>query len=318
MKKIAVLTSGGDSPGMNAAIRAVTRAGLYYNYEVYGIMDGYLGLYNRKFEKLNRKSVADTLTRGGTFLGTARFDDFKKEEIVKECADILREYEIDALVVIGGDGSYHGAYELQKEGINVICIPGTIDNDVIGSEFSIGFDTAVNTVVSAIDKIRDTLTSHHRCSIIEVMGRSCANIAMRAGIAVGAEIIITDIEEANEKNIINVIKEAWNNNKKHALIIINEDIADVFKLAKYIEEKTGYETRASILGHIQRGGTPSAFDRYIASKLGAYSVEMINKGTYNICLGIGGHDVYHADLAEIIKSGKNCYFEKRNIVDLLK
>lgn len=318
MKRIAVLTSGGDSPGMNAAIRAITRAGIYYDHEVYGIRDGYIGIYKKQFEKLDRKSVADTLTRGGTFLGTVRFEEFKDQKIVKECADILREYKIDVLIVIGGEGSYRGAYDLQKQGINVICIPGTIDNDVYGSDFSIGFDTAVNTVVSAVDKIRDTLTSHHRCSIIEVMGRSCANIAMRSGIAVGAEVIITTKEDSSETNIINVISEAMKNNKKHALIIINEDIADVFQLAKYIEEKSGYETRASILGHIQRGGTPSAFDRYIASKIGAYSVEMINQDIYNICIGINGHDAYHTDLESVIKQGKNCYIEQRNIVELLK
>lgn len=316
--KIAVLTSGGDAPGMNAAIRAVARTAIYYGYEVYGILNGYLGLYQKDIIELNRKTVADTLNRGGTFLGSARFEALKQKEVVEECAANLRSLEIDCLVVIGGDGSYIGASKLMEQGIKVICIPGTIDNDVMGTEFTIGFDTAVNTVVEALDKIRDTLNSHHRCSIIEVMGRSCANIAYRAGIAVGAETIITNKEDASEENIISIIKEAKENSKKHALIVINEDLADVFQLAKYIEEKSGYETRASILGHIQRGGTPSAFDRYIASKIGAYSMEIFHKGIYNVALGTDGHDVFETKLEEIVNKSKNCYLENQEIIKMLK
>lgn len=317
-KKIAVLTSGGDAPGMNAAIRGVTRAALYYDYDVYGILDGFRGIYNKQFVKLHRKSVADTLNRGGTFLGSARFEEFKQTKIVEECANNLKEIGINHLVIIGGDGSYLGGKELIKQGINVICLPGTIDNDILSSDFSIGYDTAVNTVVEAIDKIRDTLNSHHRCSIIEVMGRNCANIANRAGIAVGAEMVITTKEEARDEKIINAIKSARQNNKKHALIIIREGIVDVFKMAEGIEKNFGYETRASILGHIQRGGTPSALDRYIASKMGAQSVELFNSGINNVCLGSDGHSVYYSDLVDAVTKESYCFCEELDVVKLLK
>jgi 6-phosphofructokinase 1 len=283
IKKIGVLTSGGDAPGMNAAIRAVVRAGIAHDFEVYGIYDGYRGLYEGKIERLFRKSVSEKINQGGTFLGTARLKEFELEEIRQVAIENLHEYGIDALVTIGGDGTYHGAWALHKMGIKTMGIPGTIDNDISGTDFTIGFDTALNTVVDAVDKLRDTSSSHRRCSIIEVMGRNCGAIAIWAGLSVGAEIVCTKETGYHEDEIIETIRNA-SKTKRHAIIIVTENLIDVNHLAKVITENTQFEGRATVLGHIQRGGRPTPRDRVLASMMGVKAVEELANGNSGCCI----------------------------------
>ena len=244
MKRIGILTSGGDAPGMNACIRAVVRTALYYGIETYGIYDGYKGLVEDRMERLDRFS--DTINRGGTLLGTARLPEFKEESVRQRAIDNLRKRGIDALVVIGGDGSYRGARDLWNMGYNVICLPGTIDNDIASTEYTIGFDTALNTINDAVDKLRDTAGSHRRCSILEVMGRHCGDLAIFAGICGGAEIVITSPEEYNEEELISELRECYNRGKRHAIVLVTEKITDVHELARTIEANTGYNSRATI------------------------------------------------------------------------
>jgi len=277
IKKVGVLTSGGDAPGMNAAIRAVVRAGINHNFEVYGIYDGYRGLYEGKIERLYRKSVSEKINQGGTFLGTARLKEFTNPEIRQVAIDNLHEYGIDALVCIGGDGTYHGAWELEKMGVKCIGLPGTIDNDISGTDFTIGFDTALSTVVDAVDKLRDTSSSHRRCSIIEVMGRNCGAIAIWAGISVGAEVVACRETGYNEEEIIQTIRNA-SKTKRHAIVIVTEHLTDVYNLEKLITENTQFEARATVLGHIQRGGRPTPRDRVLASTMGVMAIEELSKG----------------------------------------
>ena len=302
MKKVAVLTSGGDAPGMNAAIRAVTRTCLCKGLEVYGIRNGYRGLYNDDIFTLQKRTVSAKINQGGTFLGTARFDEFKLgDAAVKVAAANLKKRDIYYLVVIGGDGTYNGALKLSEHGINVYCLPGTIDNDIASTKMSIGFDTATNTVVEAIDKIKDNSSSHSRCSIIEVMGRNCGNIALRAGIAVGAEAIITKETDFSYDSVCEIVKESVTELKRNTIIVITENVCNVVELAKYVEEKTKTETRSTILGYIQRGGSPSAMDRYLGSSLGAYAAELIDKDVANVSIGTNGIDFYYTDLTEALK-----------------
>ena len=283
MKRIAVLTSGGDAPGMNAAIRAVVRAGISKGFEVFGIYDGYRGLYEGKIERLFRKSVSEKINQGGTFLGTARLKEFALEEIREVAIENLHEYGIDALVAIGGDGSYRGAQALHKMGINTIGIPGTIDNDIAGTDFTIGFDTALNTVVDAVDKLRDTSSSHRRCSIIEVMGRNCGAIAIWTGLSVGAEVVLSKETGYDEEKTIELIRDA-SKSKRHAIIIVTENLIDVNALANLITENTQFEGRATVLGHIQRGGKPTPRDRVLASVMGVKAVDELAKGTSGACI----------------------------------
>lgn len=318
MANIAVLTSGGDAPGMNACIRAVVRAALRNDHHVYGILSGYRGLVENSFIKLHRKSVAEKINRGGTFLGTARLDEFRQPEVVEKAYDILQEREIDLLVVIGGDGSYCGALELSKLGMKVICIPATIDNDIASSHFTIGFDTAVNTVVEGIDKIRDTSTSHERCSIIEVMGRNCGDIALHSGIAVGAELVVTNETKFSYQMVIDAVRKAQAKQKRHALIVITENICDVVSLAREVERQTQFQTTSTILGYIQRGGTPSAYDRFIASALGTYAIECFDNNIFNVCLGVNGRQLYSTPIDEALAMSGERYPLLYDIIKLLK
>ena len=282
MKTIGVLTSGGDAPGMNAAIRAVVRTGINFGYQVKGILRGYSGLLNEEIIDMNSRSVSEIIQKGGTILYTARCPEFKEPEIQEQAAEICRRHGIDALVIIGGDGSYRGALALSKHGIPVIGVPGTIDLDINCTDYSIGFDTAVNTAMEAIDKIRDTSTSHERCSIIEVMGRHAGFIALWCGIANGAEnILIPETYDHNEQAIINQIVENRKRGKKHHIIINAEGIGHSTSMARRIEAATGIETRASILGYLQRGGRPSCKDRMYASVMGAKAVELLAEEKYN-------------------------------------
>jgi len=303
IRKIGVLTSGGDAPGMNCAIRAVVRSALIRGVEVAGVFNGFAGLHGGKIKSLSRYSVSDVINRGGTFLGSARFPEFIEESVREEAIIQMRKAEIEALVVIGGDGSYMGAKELTEMGYPCIGIPGTIDNDVAGTDFTIGFDTALNIVVEAIDRLRDTSSSHKRISIVEIMGRYCGDLAVWAAIAGGAEyLIIPENGEFSEENLINQIEAGIERGKKHAIVAITEHMTDVYELAKSIERETDLETRATILGHIQRGGAPTARDRVLASRLGDYAVELLLQGKGGgRCVGIQTNVLVNHDIIDAIK-----------------
>ena len=283
IKKIGVLTSGGDAPGMNAAVRAVVRAGITNGFEVYAIYDGYRGLYEGKIERMYRKSVSEKLNRGGTFIGTARLPEFSQKEVREVCIENLHEYGIDALVCIGGDGTYHGAWELDKMGVKCIGLPGTIDNDISGTEYTIGFDTALTTIVDAVDKLRDTSSSHRRCSIVEVMGRNCGALAIHAGIAVGAEAVVCKETGYNEDDVVNTVIEAAKS-KRHAIVIVSEHTCDIDDLTRAINERTPFNARKTVLGYIQRGGTPTPRDRILASTMGVQAVRELVKGNSGCCI----------------------------------
>ena len=300
MKKIAVLTSGGDAPGMNAAIRAVVRTAIHNGIEVMGVQRGYAGLINGELFPMNRSSVSDIIQRGGTILRTARCLEFKQEEVRKEAAQILADNGVEALVVIGGDGSFTGAKLLSKLGVKTIGLPGTIDNDLTYTDYTIGFDTALNTVVDAIDKIRDTSTSHERVSIVEVMGRNCGDIALHTGVARGAEYIITPEQGYDKDELCKVILEGKKAGKMHNLVLLAEGVGGASELSKYIEDKTGIETRATVLGHIQRGGAPRAFDRVLASRMGSKAIELLMEGKTSKVVGIKDNEIFDQDIDEAL------------------
>lgn len=281
-KVIAVLTSGGDAPGMNAAVRAVARVGLSYGMRVIGIHRGYNGLLHGDMFEMNLRSVSDIIHRGGTILYTARSPEFKTDEGVKRAAKTCKDVGIEGLIVIGGDGSFKGARELSKYGIPCIGIPGTIDNDIRCSEYTIGFDTAMNTAMEMVDKIRDTAQSHDRCSVVEVMGRRCGDIALQTGIAVGATaILVPEVAYDFDRDVIKRIKFTQMTGKKHFIIIVAEGIGGVDNIARKIHDIVGIEARATILGHVQRGGSPTLRDRVVASTMGTHAVELILEGKTN-------------------------------------
>ncbi|QGQ47501.1 6-phosphofructokinase [Metabacillus sediminilitoris] len=300
MKKIGVLTSGGDAPGMNAAIRAVVRKAIYHDVEVYGIYNGYTGLIEGRIEKLELGSVGDIIHRGGTKLYSARCPEFKTVEGQKKGIEQLKKHGIEGLVVIGGDGSYMGAKKLTEHGYPCVGVPGTIDNDIPGTDFTIGFDTALNTVIDSIDKIRDTATSHERTYVIEVMGRHAGDIALWSGLAGGAETILIPEEDYDMDDIIGRLKRGNDRGKKHSIIIVAEGVGSGVEFAKQIEKATSLETRVSVLGHVQRGGSPTAFDRVLASRLGAYAVELLLEGKGGRCVGIQKNELVHHDILEIL------------------
>lgn len=282
IKTIGVLTSGGDAPGMNAAIRAVVRKAIANGVKVKGIKRGYMGLLNEEIMDMERQSVSDIIQKGGTILGTARCPEFRTAEGQARGAEICRQHGIDGLVVIGGDGSYRGAQALARNGINTIGVPGTIDLDIACTEYTIGFDTAINTAMEAIDKVRDTSSSHERCSIIEVMGRNAGYIALWAGVANGAEdILLPEKYDYNEQVLINNIVKSKKSGKTHHIIINAEGIGHSISMAKRIEAATGVETRATILGYLQRGGNPTCKDRFYASIMGAYAADILCQGKSN-------------------------------------
>lgn len=286
VKTIAVLTSGGDAPGMNAAIRAVVRRAIFDGLKVYGVQKGYQGLLNEEFSEMDARSVSDCIQRGGTILRTARSSEFAQPEGKKKAAAICKKHGIDVVVVIGGDGSYKGAQGLAALGQPVMCLPGTIDLDIACSDYTIGFDTAINTAMEAIDKVRDTSSSHERCSIIEVMGRNAGYIALWCGVASGAEdILLPEKYNYDEQEIINHIIESRKIGKTHHLIVNAEGIGHSTSMARRIEAATGMETRATILGYMQRGGSPTCKDRYYASVMGAYTADLISQGKLNRVIG---------------------------------
>ncbi len=302
MNKIGVLTSGGDAPGMNAAIRAIVRSGISHGLEVYGIYNGYEGLVAGNIQKLERGNVSDIIIRGGTILGSARLPEFKNDNVQELAVKNLNAHGIEALVVIGGDGSYRGAMALTERGINCIGIPGTIDNDIAMSDFTIGFDTALQTIIENVDKLRDTSSSHHRCSVVEVMGNHCGDLALFAAITCGAELVITPETGFIEEDVINRLKEIESIKKKrHAIVIISEKITDVELLAVKISKNTGFSGRSTVLGHIQRGGSPSANDRMLATRMGDFAVQLLINGHGGECIGIKQNEIMSMDIEEALR-----------------
>ncbi len=318
VKTIAVLTSGGDAPGMNAAVRSVVRTGIYHGFKVMGIHKGYEGLLHGDIEEMQVRSVGDIIQRGGTILQTARSHEFTTQAGLEKGMSMAKIFGIDALVVIGGDGSYRGAKDLSRLGMNVIGIPGTIDNDIACTEYTIGYDTAMNTVLDAIDKIRDTSYSHERCSVLEVMGRHAGWIALNCGIAGGAEAIILPEKDFDiDKDIIYPIVEGRNRGKKHYLVIVAEGVGGAVEIAKYIEEKTEIITRATILGYIQRGGSPTITDRVMGSRMGAYAVEILKAGKKNRIVAIQNGKFLDIDIEEALSMKKDIDDELINLSKIL-
>jgi len=306
VKTIGVLTSGGDAPGMNAAIRSVVRSGLYYGFKVLGIRKGFNGLINGDIEEMTARSVGDIIQKGGTILQTARSALFKTEEGLNKAMSMAKVFGIDALVVIGGDGSYKGARDISKLGMNVVCIPGTIDNDIGCTEYTIGYDTALNTVQDAIDKIRDTAYSHERCSVLEVMGRHAGYIAVNVSISGGAEAVILPEKPFDlEKDVLKPIIEGRNRGKRNYTVIVAEGVeGKAIEIAKAITERTGIEARATILGHIQRGGSPTVQDRVMASMMGLKAVEVLKEGGRNRVIAVKNSAVVDLDLDEALAMKK--------------
>ncbi len=306
IKTIAVLTSGGDAPGMNAAIRAVTRTALFRGLKVKGIKRGYNGLLNEEIIDMEARNVSDILQRGGTVLGTARCMEFKEPEYQQKGAEICKKHGIDGVIVIGGDGSYRGAQALSRQGINTVGLPGTIDLDIACTDYTIGFDTAVNTAMQAIDKVKDTSSSHERCSIIEVMGRNAGYIALWCSIANGAEdVLLPEKYDYNEQEIINHIIESRKRGKTHHIIINAEGIGHSTSMARRIEAATGIETRATILGYMQRGGSPTATDRFYASIMGSYAVDVLLQGKTNRVVGYRKGEFIDFDIEEALQMQKS-------------
>jgi 6-phosphofructokinase 1 len=318
MKKIAVLTSGGDSPGMNAAIRAVVRSALYEELEIFGIERGFEGLIAGEISQMDRRSVSDVIQRGGTILKTARSESFMTSEGFKMALNMLLSFQIEGLIVIGGNGSLRGAAELADSGVNVIGLPGTIDNDLPFTDFTIGFDTAVNTVLSAIGNVRDTSSSHDRTTIIEVMGAKCGDIAVYAGITGGAEIILTPERATDLHEICRILIENKNKGKTSSIILKAEGVeVSTEVLEREISERTGLEVKMVILGYIQRGGTPTANDRMIASRLGYEAVRLLKDGIAGKAVGIVGGEVRSFDLREALEMKDTKIIDLTFLTDIL-
>ena len=320
MKRVAVMTSGGDAPGMNAAIRAVVRTGLEYGIEVYGVRQAYTGCLNGDFELLTSREVSGILQRGGTILQTARNEEFKTLQGQRRALRRLNEHGIEGMVVIGGDGSLRGALALHNQGFPVVGVPGSIDNDIWGTDMSIGVDTALNTIIEALDRIRDTATSHQRAFLIEVMGRNSGYLALMCGILGGAEIVVTPEREVSMDEVAEALIDSYIRGKTHAVAIIAEGASyPVTELAKFLEKRkdVGFEIRLSILGHMQRGGGPSAFDRRLASLLGMRALEELRDGKSGVMVGMEGRTIRPVLLEEVTSKTRQMseyYYELARIL----
>ena len=300
-----MLTSGGDAPGMNPAVRAVVRTACQRGIKVYGVDRGYTGLINGDIHEMNLRSVSDIITRGGTILYSARCPEFKTEEGLQKAVSTCKKFGIDGMVIIGGDGSFRGARDLSLRGIPCIGLPGTIDNDISCTDYTIGYDTCLNTIVQMVDRIRDTSESHDRCTVVEVMGRGAGYLALEAGIAVGAtSIIVPEVEYDIERDVIARIREFQKTGKKHFIVIVAEGVGGTAEIAKKIEAETGVESRATILGHVQRGGSPTARDRIMASQMGSRAVDLLTQGIGNRVVGIKDNKIVDFDIFEALKMTK--------------
>ena len=318
VRRIAVLTSGGDAPGMNAAVRAVIRAGLYQGKEMFVIFDGYKGLVEGDIRQVTKEFTQDIINRGGTILRSARMPEFKEAEVQEKAIERLRDLDIDALVGIGGDGTYRGLLDLHKRGFPVIGIPGSIDNDVASTDWTIGFNTALNTICDCVDKIKDTSTSHQRCSVIEVMGRHCGDLAVYSSIAEAAELTITYDHPYDEEHIFKKLRKLKAQKKSHAIVIVSENLLDVRALAKRIEEKTGFDTNVEILGHLQRGGAPSAFDRILASRMGAKAVECLLNDEDGKVIGSIDEEMVAIDIEEALSMKRDTHENLLSLINMLQ
>ncbi|MBE6837763.1 MAG: 6-phosphofructokinase [Ruminococcus sp.] len=314
-KTIGVLTSGGDAPGMNAAVRAVVRAALSKGMKVYGIRRGYNGLINGDIFEMNALSVSGIISKGGTCLYTARCNEFRYEEGINKGRDTCRKLGIEGIVVIGGDGSFRGAADLSAAGINCIGIPGTIDNDIKCTEYTIGYDTALNTAIEMVDKLNDTTSSHDRCSVVEVMGRNAGYLALNVACATGADAVITPELGYDLDNIINELCDARQRGKNHFVVVVAEGIGNSENIARAIQERTGIESRATVLGHVQRGGAPTCRDRVAATLMGCYAVDLLEQGIGNRVVGMKDNKIYDVDIQEALAMTKS--FEQ-NVFDAVK
>lgn len=304
LKKIGVLTSGGDAPGMNAAVRAVTRAAIRKGMQVYGIRRGYNGLINGDVIEMNERSVSDIIQRGGTMLYTARCPEFRTEEGVEKAKAKCEELGLEGIVVIGGDGSFRGAADLSAKGILCVGLPGTIDNDISCTEYTIGYDTAMNTAMEMVDKLRDTAQSHDRCSVVEVMGRGAGFIAVNTGVACGATYVITSEVPYNLDEIAKKMLESRKTGKQHFIIVVSEGVGHSDEIARTLQEKTGIEARTTILGHVQRGGSPTVRDRVVASQMGYYAVDLLSQGIGNRVVGMQNNKIVDFDIQEALSMKK--------------
>lgn len=304
MKTIGILTSGGDAPGMNAAVRAVTRTAIKKGMKVYGIRRGYNGLIHGDIIEMDERTVSDIIQRGGTCLYTARCPEFRTEEGLQKAKAKCQELGLEGIVVIGGDGSFRGAADLSARGILCVGLPGTIDNDIACTEYTIGYDTAMNTVVEMVDKLHDTMQSHDRCSVVEVMGRKAGHIAINAGIAVGATAIIVPEREYDLDKIAKKMLESKKTGKEHFIIMVAEGVGNSQKIADIFQEKTDIDSRATILGHVQRGGSPTLRDRVVASQMGYYAVELLEQGIGNRVVGMQNNKIVDFDIQEALSMEK--------------
>lgn len=315
MKKIGVLTSGGDAPGMNAAIRSAVRTAISLGMEVKGVIRGYNGLIDGELIDLDARSVSDVINRGGTMLYTARSPRFKEEAGILAAVETCKKEGIEGLVVIGGDGSFRGARDLSEHGVPCVGVPGTIDNDISSTEYTIGFDTAMNTAMEMVDKLRDTSQSHDRCSVVEVMGRHAGHIALQTGIAVGATAILVPEVEVNLDDVVDKIKRTQATGKQNFIVVVAEGVGNSDAIAKYIEEKTGVEARVSVLGHVQRGGTPTVRDRLRATQMANAAVHLLANGIGNRVVAYKDNQIVDYDIFEALNMKKEFDFETYRIAN---
>lgn len=318
IKKIGILTSGGDAPGMNDALIGAIRSGINSGKEMYVVYDGYRGLINHKFFKVDKNFAKDKIACGGTVIKTARLPEFKEQATRELAVKALKEEGIDALIVIGGDGSYMGAKRLTEMGINCVGLPGTIDNDIASSDYTIGFDTALNTVVSEIDNIVDTSSSHYRCAVVEIMGNNCPDLTLYSGIATNADIIITKDHNPSEEEIIETLKKKKEENQEYALVCVAEKLLDTAKLAKTIMEKTGWDTRLTVLGHTQRGGRPTAMERVNAIYMADYAIKLLDKGIGGVCVGLRNNKPAHFPIEEALALENDKHLDLYRLHDDIK
>ncbi|NLC17370.1 MAG: 6-phosphofructokinase [Clostridiales bacterium] len=317
MKKIGIITSGGDAPGMNAGIRAIVRYGIYLDMEVYGIERGYAGLIEDTIYPLNMRSVSDIVHRGGTILKTARCPEFKEKKGQDRAIEVIKKRGLEGIIVMGGDGSFIGAKILSERGIPTIGIPCTIDNDLPYTDFTIGFDTACNTALDAINKLRDTMTSHERISIVEVMGRHCGDIALYAGIAGGAEMILVPEKKFTVESVCKKLIESYDEGKKSGIIVLAEGAGHAEDLAKEISARTNFEVKSTVLGHIQRGGRPSMVDRILATRCGVHAVKLLKKGVGNRVVGIKNNKIIDMDISEAVSLKRKFDQSLYNIAEII-
>lgn len=315
--KIGILTSGGDAPGMNAAIRAVTFTAINKGFEVFAIYDGYKGMVNGNIKKLTKNDVDEIINRGGTIIRSARLPEFKELEVRKKAVEQLKKHDIDAIVVIGGDGSYMGAKKLEELGIKCVGLPGTIDNDISSTDFTIGFDTSLNTIVEEIEKIKDTGRSHSRCMLVEVMGNHCDDLALYSAIATGADLVISKNHMISNEDTVKRLNKMKENGQIFSLVVVAEKTIDTNKLLQDIQENTDWDARLTILGHTQRGGIPSAMEKVLATKMGYYAVKLLSQNITGVCVGIKENKIVYEDILDALKKETLVSNELVEVIDNL-